>query len=175
MAISGSFCLGLALMFLLVPLEWGIACVFAAAFHELCHYVAIRLIAGKSAPVRLFSYAAQLRLPEMSAGREVVCALAGPAGGLFLLLFAKWMPRVAICAAMQSAYNLLPVYPLDGGRALRCGLAMLLPPDAAGRVCKVMEILCIVVIFCLAIYSCIWLKLGLFPLLLAMLLIIRLK
>lgn len=167
--------MGLAAMLLLVPLEWIAASVFAAAFHEVCHYAAIRILTGTSAKVRLLSYAAHMPLPLMGAGREVACALAGPIGGLCLLFFARWMPRLAICAAIQSVYNLLPVYPLDGGRALRCGLAMLLPPDRATKICAIMETACKACIFCLAIYGCIWLKLGLFPLLLALLLLIRLN
>lgn len=175
MEISGGFCFGLAAFLLLVPLQWSVACILAALFHELCHYLAICLLAGKKPSIRVFAYVAHMPLPEMSAGREVLCALAGPVGGLLLLFVARWFPRLAICAAIQSVYNLLPIYPLDGGRALSCSLGILLPPKAAKKVCKIIEMICIAGIFCLAIYGCIWLKLGLFPLLLTMLLIIRLK
>lgn len=175
MSISGGFCFGLAAFLLLVPLQWSTACILAALFHELCHYWAICLLAGKRTSIRLFSYAAHMPLPEMGAGREVLCALAGPAGGFLLLFTARWFPQFAICGAIQSVYNLLPIYPLDGGRALRCGLGILLPPKAAKTVCKISEIICIAGLFCLSIYGCIWLKLGLFPLLLTMLLVIRLK
>ena len=47
-----------------------------------------------------------------------VIALAGPFGGLVLLLTARWLPRLAICGLMQSVFNLLPISPLDGSRAV---------------------------------------------------------
>ena len=175
MVISGSFCLGLALMLILLPFEWCISCMIAAGFHELCHYMAVRFLSGKPGAIQLFSYAARMPLPEMSAGREVVCALAGPLGGLCLLLLVGWFPRLSLCAAIQSLYNLLPVYPLDGGRALRCGLLILLPTDVAERFCRIVEFLCIFLAFAVAVYGCIWLKLGIFPLLMALLLLIRIK
>ena len=175
MQISGAFCLILALALLLVPFPWVAAWIFAAAFHELCRDIAIRISASKGTRLRLYSYAAQMRLPQMSRGREALCALAGPLGSLALLALAQWLPRVAICAAMQAVYNLLPVYPLDGGRALRCCAAMLFPPCRADKICSFMQSLSLVCVFALAIYGCIWLRLGLFPLLLAVLLCIRLK
>lgn len=172
---SGGFCISLALMLLMVPLKWLLAAALAAVLHEACHYLAIRACSGKWDGVKLYSFAAHLPLPEMSRGREVLCALAGPVGGLCLLLLARWAPRLALCGAMQSAYNLLPIYPLDGGRALQSGLLLFLSPPTAARVCRVLEILCKTGICLLALYGCFWLKLGIFPLLMAALLLIRVK
>lgn len=172
---SGGFCVLLALMLLLVPLPWMFAGCFAALVHEVCHYLAIRACTHRRTCVKIFSYAARMPLPEMSRGREVLCALAGPVGALGLLLLARWMPRVAVCSALQSAYNLLPIYPLDGGRALRSGAAVLLSPHLAKTFCRLVEVICKFSIVTVAIYGCFWLHLGIFPLLLAGLLLIRAK
>ena len=61
----------------------------------------------------------------MSPGRELICILAGPAASLLLLCLARIFPRVAICGLIQGCYNLLPIAPLDGGRALHCLLSLL--------------------------------------------------
>lgn len=175
LSVSPGFCIGLALALMLLPLSWLLACLLAAGFHELCHYLAIRLCSGKQAQVHIHSFAARMPLPEMSRGKELFCALAGPFGGLSLLLLSKWLPRVAICATMQSLYNLLPLYPLDGGRALNCGLAMFLPPSVAAKICRIVEMCCKIAIGILAIYGCFWLRLGVFPVLLAAVLLLRIK
>lgn len=173
--VSGGFYIMLALMLLLVPLQWLFASLFAAAFHELCHYLAIRICCKKLDGWKLYSFATHLSLPQMSRGREALCALAGPLGSLCMLPLAPVFPRLAVCAAMQCAYNLLPIYPLDGGRVLQCGLLMFLPPPKANAICAIMEMLCKVFIIILALYGCICLRLGIFPLLMALLLLIRVK
>ncbi len=62
---------------------------------------------------------------------EIIAALAGPIGGLALLFLSRWAPYVAICGAIQSAYNLIPLFPLDGGRAM-LRLLQLMFHDAQG-------------------------------------------
>ena len=173
--ISGGFYLMMAAMLLLVPLPWLIAAAVAGAYHELWHYLAICYLSGQSNGLRLNAFAARLPLPEMSRGKELLCALAGPVGGLSLVLFARWMPRLAICAVMQSAYNLLPIYPLDGGRALQNGLLMAFKPPVSRRICKIVERICKTMILLAAIYGCLWLRLGLFPLWMVALLLLRLR
>ncbi len=174
-SISGGFCIFLAAALLLLPLKWVIAAAFAAFFHELCHYLAIYLCTREHTQLHLFSFGARLPLPPMSLGKELLCALAGPLGGLTLLLFAPWTPRTAICAAFQSAYNLLPVYPLDGGRAASCLLSICFPPPLAQKAGALMEKICLTALCALSVYAFVALRLGVMPLILAGILIIRVK
>lgn len=171
--LSGGFLLGLALLLMMLPLPWLLSAVAAAAFHELCHDLAIRICCGQGGLLFLSASGARMTLPPMSRGREAICALAGPLGGLFLLLFARWIPRVALCAAFQSCFNLLPVYPLDGGRALQSLLSLVCSPPVCRILCTTLAVLCRILICILAFYGTFLLHLGVFPILMAGLLLQR--
>lgn len=129
-----SACILAAFLLLTLPLRWLMAAVFAAGVHEICHVLAVRLCGGRIFRIQIGPAGAALETDSLSFPREMLCALAGPAGSLLLLFLGKWFPEAAICGAVQGIYNLLPVYPLDGGRALRCFLGMVLPGKEGERV-----------------------------------------
>lgn len=165
--ISAGACIGIALLLLVLPLKWLIAAAAAAAFHELCHVAAVKLCGGNVRNIRIGSSGAVMIAEPMGAGAELFCVLAGPIGALALLGAARWFPRLALCAGFHSVYNLLPLYPLDGGRALRCVLRMRFCPQKAMLIGNVVEEICLFAIWTLAFLGTIWLRLGLMPLLVA--------
>lgn len=167
---AGAYLL-LALMIFLLPLRWIAAALFAGIVHELCHVLAIRLCGGRILAVQIGAGGTVIQTEPMDCLQEMLCALAGPLGGLLLLSLARWLPRVAICAGLQSVYNLLPLYPLDGGRALRCGALLLLPPNTAERFFCLVQAGCLCAILVLGIYGAFFLRLGLVPMLIAVLLL----
>ena len=173
--ISSGYCLALAVMILLLPPKWIMSAMTAALIHELCHYLAILACSGKTAGVGLYSFSARMALPEMSRGKELLCALAGPFGGLMLWFLAPWFPRLALCAAAQSLYNLLLVYPLDGGRALRSVLHIFLPPSAAEFVEAFLTWLTIGVLLILSLYVFAVLRQGILLLFATVVLVFRTK
>lgn len=111
-----------ALLLLTLPLNWLMAAAVAAAGHELCHILAVRLSGSRVLRLRIGAGGAVIETEPMTRGRELACTLAGPAGSLLLVLLFRVFPRLAICALVQGVFNLLPLFPLDGGRALRCGV-----------------------------------------------------
>lgn len=131
---QGSFLILLAMMLLLLPLQWVLAAALAASVHECCHYLAIRLLGGRVYGLRLGMNGAKLELEPLQPVKELIASLAGPLGSALLLFAAKWAPRTAVCAFFHCACNLLPLFPLDGGRALRSGLYAIFPQGRAQRI-----------------------------------------
>ena len=164
-AAGAMICLALAI--LVLPLRWVIAAVIAAGVHELCHYWAVRLFGGTVLNLQIGLHGAKMQVKDLSWGRELLCALAGPAGSLALLLASRWFPRVAIWGGMQGIYNLLPIYPMDGGRAVRCLIAMFFSAPTAENVSDLIQRISLLLLLGCGIYGCFSLKLGLFPLMVA--------
>lgn len=113
---------GLALLLLVMEIQWVAAFLISAAVHEGCHLLALRV---QQVPIQAITVGftrAKIETPPLSRKQELISALAGPLGGLFLCFLAMRFPKLAVCAFFHSVCNLLPLYPLDGGRALRCVL-----------------------------------------------------
>ena len=117
--IDGSFWLVLGLMVLLFPVRFLAGVLLAAFIHELGHLVALRLAGGRVVSVRLRAGGARIEAAPMPPGRAALCALAGPAAGALTIFAWKSFPELALAGTVQTIFNLLPVYPLDGGRAMR--------------------------------------------------------
>ena len=161
--VSADFYILLALAVVLVPLQWVGAWILALSIHELCHYIALRICGGNVTGIRIGCKGVLMETQPLTLGKEAICAYAGPVGALLVLLFARYIPRTAICTLVLSAYNLLPVFPLDGGRGLGCLLKWFLPENLAKRLLGYVENGVLFGIFAIAIYSVVQLGLGLLP------------
>ncbi|MBO5954113.1 MAG: hypothetical protein J6Q53_08390 [Oscillospiraceae bacterium] len=153
----------LALLLLLLPLRWLLALAVSTVVHELFHIGAIRLLGIRLYGMSVEVGSVKLHTEPMTARQELICAIAGPLGGLSLLLLARRFPVTATCAAFQSFYNLLPLEQSDGSRILRCGAKLLLPMPVAERLCGIIERAFLVCILLVGIYGSVVLKLGLVP------------
>ena len=141
------FLLG-ALWVLLLPPLWGLGALFAAAVHELCHLMAVLLCGGQILEFSIEPLGARMRITPLSPGREALCALAGPVGSFCLLLLAERFPETAICGLIQGGYNLLPIYPLDGGRFLACLFST--------SVCRGVEVFALTFLSGISLWICIY-------------------
>ena len=155
LSIKPEFLFILAVLLLLLPLQWVVAWFIAVFFHEACHYWALRLCRSPVYRVKLTIFGAYMETEALTGAKGCICALAGPLGGLLLLLVARWFPRLALCGLFQSAYNLLPIFPLDGGRALRCALGS---TAAGARACRVLEWTVLLLILIFGFYGCFFLN-----------------
>lgn len=144
-----------ALLVLTLPLGYLAAAVLAAAWHEVCHALAVWALGGRVLSLRVGLGGARMGTSPMEPLLGAICALAGPAGSFLLLLLAPWFPQIAAWGLLQGCFNLLPIYPLDGSQALR-RLAPRLAPWVEGGALLALGLL--------ALYGAFWRGTGLFPL-----------
>lgn len=137
--ISPVACIGLALATVLIPLNWLIAWLAAVIVHEACHLLVTRICGAEIYRIHFRLSGAIISAETMSTGQQIVCALAGPTGGLLLLLVTKWAPLLAVCGCVQSIFNLMPLRNRDGGKVLQCILLYRLDEQRAHKVCAAVD------------------------------------
>ena len=133
----------------------------AAAIHEAGHCLAVLLCGGSIHSLALTARCAVLQTSPLSYRQEALCALAGPCAGFLLLFWVRLVPWLAFWGLMQGLYNLLPVYPMDGGRALRCALLSRWTPEQADSVSRWVSLGVGGIMAALAVYAACGLHLGL--------------
>ena len=106
------------------------------AVHELGHVAALVLCGAEIYGLRMEACGLALRCaPPEGAACTIAAALAGPAAGagLFCILRGLGYPEGADLSLLYACVNLLPVLPLDGGRALHAAVTALAGERAAER------------------------------------------
>lgn len=118
----------------------ALAAFFTAALaHELGHLLAMQLAGAQVRRVRLTAAGPVLEYAgALTPGREAAIVAAGPAGGFLFaagcfLAGTPYFRYAGLVAVLGSAFNLLPAYPMDGGRLARLFLEGALSPEAARR------------------------------------------
>ena len=112
---------------LFFPIDFVGAAFIAALIHELGHVCMIIFCGSGIESVKIGPFGAVIQTSGLMPGGEFLCALAGPAGSFLLLLTVQRFPMLAVCGFLQGMFNLIPVYPLDGGRILRILLNRFFP------------------------------------------------
>ena len=160
----GEIFLLFALMLLILPLQWVAAFIIAALWHEFCHLAAVYLCGSRVERVQISPTGTVMDTPPLSTVRELICTLAGPMGGFLLIFLARSFPRLALCGAIHSLYNLLPMFPLDGGRAFRT-IAQCLFPKRAEAICTAVAWGTRIFLFGISLLVTVTWELGVLPLL----------
>ena len=122
-------------------------CVVAALLlHECAHWIAAHNLGFRVTRLSLYPIGAVMRLQPLTedARHEWMAAIAGPLGSLLaaamtrlLTVFfphpAAWLTNFTTANLVIAALNLLPAYPLDGGRIGKSALMQFVSEKAADR------------------------------------------
>ena len=112
---------------LLLPLKLLLVWSASVLVHELSHILSIKLARGRIDRICIGLNGIKIYTDSLSNGMELICAAAGPIGGLILfVILLKKLPILAVFSLFHSLYNLFPLFPLDGGRMAHCVFAMFL-------------------------------------------------
>lgn len=152
-----------ALLLLVLPFPWLAAALMAAVVHEVFHILMVLILKGKVQRIQIASGGARLDSVLDEDWKLLLAQLAGPVGSLLLLFWCQRFPRLAICGCVHGIYNLVPIYPLDGGRILRCILHWWFP-DRADRIGDLVENVVAILLAAAGLYGTVVLSLGALPL-----------
>ena len=146
-----------------------VICVLTALLHECGHIFCAARMGFECSKISLMPYgaAATCDIDGISPADEVRLALAGPLVNLLLCVAVAglwwfypityaYTDAVFYSSAAMLGLNLLPAYPLDGGRIARCALSKFLKPKTVNitlRAVNFAVVIALVLIFFLAYQS----------------------
>ena len=117
--VDGGAWIVLGIGFLILPLRFLLGVLLAAMVHELGHLTAMYFTGVRIDGLVVHPFGARIEAGPMEPGTEIICALAGPMAGALTIFVWKWFPELAAAGVVQTIFNLIPIYPLDGGRVAR--------------------------------------------------------
>ncbi len=142
----------MAAVFVAFGMAYEYSCSLAAVIlHELCHAKVAKKLGYALNEVKIMPYGAALCGSEdISPKHEILIAVAGPAFNLILgMIFAAmwWLipssymftETFCKCNIYIGLFNLLPVYPLDGGRIALAAMSFKLGHGRAYKVSRIVS------------------------------------
>ena len=135
-----------------------------AAAHELGHILVLRLCGYRVADFSLEPRGLCIRYRDNGNGeKQILPLLAGPLGGaVYALLFRRagtlWLRDSAGLSFLLTAFNLLPVRPLDGGRVFFLLCVKSLGEEKGAGLCKAVSAVLLAILLTGAIVLAAWKK-----------------
>lgn len=172
--ITPAFAVFLCVYYYFDPAHTFAPFVTAVTLHEAGHLLLLRILKVRIHKLRLAASGAIIETEPLPYRKEIAVASAGPAvNAALLMLTARQAPMFALVNFCLFAYNLLPFYPLDGGRILRALLHLLLPERVARALECGIAAVCLALLLAFSCYlTCVW-HAGLWPVLVCAFLLVR--
>lgn len=134
---------------------FGVVVFGSILVHELGHALMARQLKLRVGDIRLHGFGGDVTHARGGPKRDLLVSLAGPSAGLLLgglvWVASPWLPSSMVLDQfvrdllfvniIWSLFNLLPLWPLDGGNVLGNGLAIWLKPRNAWRLTHGMGLL----------------------------------
>lgn len=117
--LSFGACFVAAAGILILPLEWFLSTVAAAAIHEAGHLILLRIFEIPIHQIKISFMGAKIFTGPMSSVVELLCAAGGPLFSFLTVLLSQWFPLLGLTGFVQGLFNLIPIFPMDGGRICR--------------------------------------------------------
>lgn len=166
--ISLPFLVLLAILYIMDRNMAFLPTLIAVCIHEFSHIIAIKLCGGTVKKIDIRAFGIKIDVPELqyiSYRREIIIAAAGPAAGIITAVCASAAARFFDIEFLRffsginlviSAINLIPVYPLDGGRIVLSLMLSVFSLRAAYFVSYAMTLLSVGILsgMCIALASC---------------------
>ena len=155
-------------------LELAAAFLAAIIIHEIGHLVVLRICNVSIYDIRLKLNGAKIHTDQMELQQELSCALAGPvaSGLLGALLLRNWSVGSFMSFGL-GLLNLMPLYPLDGGRITYAVLFLIVEEATAERVMRYLSFGVAGALMIGACWCAVWLQAGLWPIFAALVLLWR--
>ncbi len=139
------------------------AALLPIAVHELSHILALRLLGQKITGLTADARGLCIRYHgSCSDAGHVLAALAGPLGGALYALVGftdiACLRQSAALSILLTAFNLLPLLPLDGGRVFSILCAMTLGEERGARLYHGVSTVCLTLLLTGGVYLAIWKK-----------------
>lgn len=171
--ISPAYC---AMICMIAWADISIAICFfiAVVVHEMGHLAAAFLCKVGVESIRFRICGAVIQAKSMNYRQEIIVASAGPAVSLLTAyLFHKVNATYFIISALLAATNLLPIYPLDGGRILKSALMMRISPTLVQLIMKVVSFLVCSALMLAACWYAAVCQTGIWPIFAVLIVLIR--
>ena len=151
--ITPGFVLLWILSLMIFPMKFVIAWIITVMIHELGHLLSIQLLGIQIHGITFEFTGIRIRTEPMIPLHEIITAAAGPAFGVVLILLSYHAPLIKGLAIIQTCCNMIPIYPIDGGRVVDGILALVFDENIAANISYMLKIFCVGILIVISLFS----------------------